>query len=238
MFVKTKPRRKPKPPESRGTRSAENGVERRVPAQERSKQRVERILEAAGHVFGEQGFEAATMEAIAERAETSIGSIYQFFPNKLAVFNALAARYRDRTRVLVDGFLAGPVHELPWRDLLDSAIDAFAAFHENEPGFRAVWVGVHLTAEVVSEGEAFNREVAKLIQDPIGDKLPGLPRDMRAIVALMIVEVMTAMLILALRRPSQAKAALDETKRMLHRYLEPWETEMAAKPRGAIRSKR
>lgn len=221
MFVKEKARKSDK---KRAPAPEVRETTRRVPAQERSRQRVERILEAAGQVFGEAGYEAATMEAIAERAETSIGSIYQFFPNKLAVFQALAARYRDRTRVLVDSRFKGPYAEQPWREILDGAIDAFAAFHENEPGFRAVWLGVYFTAEVVSEGEAFNRELAEQLAELIGSKLPGLPRAMRPVVATMIVEVMTAMLIYALRQPTQAKAALAETKTMLHRYLEPWET--------------
>src|SRR6202011_4219225 len=75
---------------------------RRVPTQDRSRQRVERILDAAARTFAEVGFEAATTETIAERAGTSIGSVYQFFPNKKALYDAIASRYLDRTRRLFD----------------------------------------------------------------------------------------------------------------------------------------
>ena len=229
MSVKTIKKAKPSAKPRRGPASGGGEATRRVPAQERSRQRVERILEAAGQVFGEMGYDAATMEAIAERAETSIGSIYQFFPNKLAVFHALAARYRERTRAVVDRFLKGPAVEgRPWRELLDNAIDTFAAFHADEPGFRAVWLRLHLTPEAQSEGEAFSRdlsgELARGLEEPLAANLPGLPRAMLPLVATMVVEVMTAMLVFALRQPSQAQAAIAETKRMLHRYLEPWET--------------
>src|SRR5690242_20024053 len=76
--------------------------ERRVPTQDRSRLRLERILDAAAEVFSEVGIDAATTESIAARAGTSIGSLYQFFPNKRAVFYAIVARYGERVRGLID----------------------------------------------------------------------------------------------------------------------------------------
>ncbi|MBS2017004.1 MAG: TetR family transcriptional regulator [Deltaproteobacteria bacterium] len=206
---------------------------RRTPRQDRSKKRVERILDAAAHVFAEEGYAAATMEGIAARAETSIGSIYQFFPNKLAVFTALAQHYHAKLRVFFDLLLGGPLLERPWHDILDEGIDALAAFHEQEVGFRAVWVGLQLTEQVVAEGEAINREFARRIEAVLAAKLPGLPRRTRPVVATMMVEVLTAMLIVSARRPAEAKALLAETKELLKRYLAPYEP---AKPK--VRSSR
>jgi hypothetical protein len=59
---------------------------RRQPQQQRGKQRVEKILIAAAEVFAEAGFAAATIQQIADRSNTAVGSIYQFFPDKLAIF--------------------------------------------------------------------------------------------------------------------------------------------------------
>ncbi len=199
------------------------GEKRRVPTQERAKKRVERILEAAAHVFADEGYEAATMEAIAARAETSIGSIYQFFPNKLSVFTALARHYHAKLRSFFDLLLAGPLLDRPWREILRDGIDAFAAFHEQEVGFRAVWVGLQLTEQVVTEGEAINREFAKRIESVLVAKLPGLPPRRRPVVATMMVETLTAMLIVAARRPKEGKALMEQTKDMLERYLAPYE---------------
>jgi AcrR family transcriptional regulator len=224
-----------------------DGTSRRVPTQERAKKRVERIIDAASHVFAEEGFEAATMESIAARAETSIGSIYQFFPNKLSLFNALARHYHDKLRAFFDLLLGGPLLDQPWADILDAGIDAFSLFHEQEPGFRAVWVGLHLTPEVVTEGEAINREFAKRIETVLAAKLEGLPAAMRPVVATMMVEILTAMLIVSARRPAEAKALMTETKALLRRYLAPYEAAAAAGPavrkgserrRPAVRSPR
>jgi AcrR family transcriptional regulator len=198
-------------------------VARRVPTQERSKRRVQKMIDSAALVFAEQGYEAATMEGIAERAETSIGSIYQFFPNKLSLFNALARHYHDKLRVFFDALLAGPLIERPWPEILDSGIDALTLFHAQEPGFRAVWVGLHLTEQVITEGEAINREFAQRIETVLAAKLVGLSAKPRSVVATMLVEILTAMLIVSARRPDEAKVLMAETKVLLRRYLAPYE---------------
>jgi AcrR family transcriptional regulator len=219
------------------TRVTNGDPERRIPTQERAKKRVERIIEAASHVFAGEGFEAATMEGIAARAETSIGSIYQFFPNKLSLFNALGRHYHDRLRAFFDLVLSGPLLERPWEEILDSGIDAFMAFHENEPGFRAVWVGLHLTNEVVTEGEAINRDFAKRIEGILGAKLPAVPPRLRPVVATMMVEILTAMLIVCARRPAEAKPLIIETKTLLRRYLAPYEAPEAPRRKGGDRTR-
>ena len=195
---------------------------RRVPAQERSKQRVTRMLDAAALEFAERGYDATTMEGIAARAETSIGSIYQFFPNKLALFHALSRTYLERLRVLFDTVLTASLANMPWTTVLDAGIDAFAAFHASDPGFRAVWLSLHLTEEVVSEGEALNREFANRVAEWIELTVPSMPKKQRALVAMMIVEVISAMLILAARRPGDADEIMTETKVLMRRYLSPY----------------
>ncbi|MGH8217143.1 MAG: TetR family transcriptional regulator [Steroidobacteraceae bacterium] len=66
---------------------------RRIPQQKRGKRRVAGFLRAAASVITEKGYEQATMSAIAERANSCIGSLYQFFPNKPVLADALRARY-------------------------------------------------------------------------------------------------------------------------------------------------
>jgi AcrR family transcriptional regulator len=228
MFVKRPKKnsanagKKPRKDAPRPAGAAPDDPARRVPAQERSKQRVTRILDAAALEFAERGYEPTTMEGIAARAETSIGSIYQFFPNKLAVFHALAHTYTEKLRGLFDSVLTAGLATLPWRDVLDASIDAFAAFHASDPGFRAVWLSMHLTEEVVTEGEALNREFANRVAEWIELAVPNVPKQTRGLVAMMIVEVISAMLILSARRPDDADAIMAETKVLMRRYLQPY----------------
>jgi AcrR family transcriptional regulator len=69
---------------------------RRTPRQVRAELTRERILAAAAHVFAEYGYAAGTTNRIAERARISIGSLYQYFPNKDAILAKLLVRHVDR----------------------------------------------------------------------------------------------------------------------------------------------
>src|SRR5687767_6519532 len=71
---------------------------RRKPRQVRAELTRERILTAAAHVFAEFGYAAGTTNRIAEQARVSIGSLYQYFPNKDAILAELLVRHVDRGR--------------------------------------------------------------------------------------------------------------------------------------------
>ncbi|MFE8911110.1 TetR/AcrR family transcriptional regulator [Streptomyces globisporus] len=71
---------------------------RRKPRQVRAELTRERVLTAAAHVFAEHGYAAGTTNRIAERARISIGSLYQYFPNKDAILAELMVRHIDRGR--------------------------------------------------------------------------------------------------------------------------------------------
>src|SRR5689334_19652309 len=66
---------------------------RRKPRQKRGERRVADLVSAAAGEFAEVGYDAATMSAIARRAGASIGSLYQFFPNKESLARALRTQY-------------------------------------------------------------------------------------------------------------------------------------------------
>ncbi|MET9193784.1 TetR/AcrR family transcriptional regulator [Streptomyces olivaceus] len=74
---------------------------RKQPRQVRAELTRERILDAAAHVFGEYGYAAGTTNRIAERARVSIGSLYQYYPNKDAILAELVTRHLDTGRAAV-----------------------------------------------------------------------------------------------------------------------------------------
>ncbi len=89
---------------------------RKLPAQSRSNATVSAVLEAAARILERYGFEGYTTNAIAERAGVSIGSFYQYFPNKDAVTVALLEResavlLSDIAEVpYTEGYEAGLLH--------------------------------------------------------------------------------------------------------------------------------
>ena len=68
-------------------------ITRRTPSQARSEARIDRILDAASAIIARDGYEAATLTAVAAYAKTSIGSLYQYFPDKPAIAVELARRH-------------------------------------------------------------------------------------------------------------------------------------------------
>lgn len=74
----------------------------KVPAQERGERRVAELLRAAEALFVSDGYETTTMSAIAQHAGASIGSLYQFFPNKESIGNALLVTYLNELTALLE----------------------------------------------------------------------------------------------------------------------------------------
>jgi AcrR family transcriptional regulator len=210
---------------------------RRTPLQDRSRQRVERILDAAATVFGDRGYDATTTEEIARLAGTSIGSVYQFFPNKLAIFNAIALRYLDRARALFDTFMTPEAIALPWSDLLERGIDAFAALHIDEPSFRAILLNWRVSADLLLANDDVNRELARRAETVLVAQAPGLTPARRSLVATVIIETVSSMLVLSARRSrDESEALMNETKTLLRRYLEPIVSEHASAVSAGRRS--
>jgi AcrR family transcriptional regulator len=195
---------------------------RRIPTQERSRARVERILDAAAHVFADVGYDAATTEGIAALAGTSIGSVYQFFPNKKALFDAIGARYLTEAQALFHTLMNRPL-DRPWTELLDEAIDAFRELDRKSIAFRAVWRNFHQSGDFLAHGEALNQSMAARTATVLAAFAPDVDADKIALVSTVVVETLSSMLFLALRRPEpQATQIVAEAKILIRRYLEPY----------------
>src|SRR5437660_6946060 len=92
---------------------------RRAPKQERGQRRITRILDAAAQEFARVGFDAATTNAIARRAKTSVGSLYQFFPNKEAILQALTEHYLSEIRAVHEVIHSETAAGLPPAEFFD-----------------------------------------------------------------------------------------------------------------------
>ena len=114
---------------------------RRAPSQQRSRDRVERILAAATAIIEETGSDALRMSDLAERSEVSIGSLYQYFPDKGAVIRTLAERYNAQGRACIEEELAdiGDGQEL--EKAFGSLVDTYYGLFLDEPVMRDIWSG-------------------------------------------------------------------------------------------------
>lgn len=98
---------------------------------------MQRILEAAAHVFAEHGYVGGTTNRIAEQAGISIGSLYQYFPNKDAVLRALMdSHVDDGARLLSERLSEGLPEKL--EDTLRVFVRATIDNHRDNPRLHRV----------------------------------------------------------------------------------------------------
>ncbi len=115
-------------------------VPRRAPVQARSKQTVARILEAAAAIADEQGVDAATTRAIADRAGVSYPSLYRFFADRDAVLDELMELHCAE----IDARCVAA--EQIWTitsiaELLNNEIDLHVDYYRRHPSAAGLWMG-------------------------------------------------------------------------------------------------
>ena len=79
---------------------------RKTPSQARAKRTIETILEATAQILAEEGSERLTTNYLARKAGFSVGTIYQYFPNREAIVLALIERQRGEVERRVQAVLA------------------------------------------------------------------------------------------------------------------------------------
>jgi AcrR family transcriptional regulator len=110
---------------------------RKLPKQSRSRVTVEAILEATTHILVEEGYDKANTNRIAERAGISIGSLYQYFPNKEALMTALMEQHAQEMAELVETKL-NRLFDSPLEIAIPEIITAVVAAHAINPRLHQV----------------------------------------------------------------------------------------------------
>jgi AcrR family transcriptional regulator len=135
---------------------------RKTPKQQRSGRLVSDILEAAIRVLEREGAARFTMARVAEKAGVSVGSLYQYFPNKEAILFQLQAGEWDQTRAMLGNILAEPGS--PPEVRLRKAVTFFFRSEHAEARFRVALedaAPLYRDARPSQEGQ------------PVDDRLPG-----------------------------------------------------------------
>lgn len=184
---------------------------RRIPQQARSQQRVSHILNTAEQIFAEIGYEQATTNAIAARAGVPIGSLYQFFPDKEAILNALIARYTEEMKVLLHDRLPG---DKPLPETIDELIDGLAAYDRTHAGFKMM-----LAASGIAD--MMHNEIIQHVEETLARRFPGLNRERCQQGAVVAVAIVKGLMLLSQPPDSlPTDQVLVEVKTALLAYLQ------------------
>lgn len=204
------------------TNSQQNSQMRRQPQQSRSQERVDRILNVAEQMFIETGYQATTTRAIASRAEISVGSLYQFFPDKAAILKALAAKYVEQERQIFTQLHAEEAIALPLSVYVERVLDTYDRFYTANPGYRVVFEQLFkVTPEVpLSMYEEMEVPLTVELQTFLARRKPSLDPAQCELVATISVEVVGTLQWLSLHRDEAFRAkVVRETKKLISGYL-------------------
>jgi AcrR family transcriptional regulator len=132
---------------------------RKEPQQARSRATIAAILQAAAHILGERGWEGLTTNAVADLAGVSIGSLYQYFPHKLALAEAVRRRHFDDVLAVLR---AAADRQLPRARRIAALVDGMISVHSRYPTAHRVLL--EETPRSREAGVLHDRFAAKLHQ--------------------------------------------------------------------------
>ncbi|MFT6973501.1 MAG: AcrR family transcriptional regulator [Pontimonas sp.] len=172
------------------------------------------LLDAACETMHDLGYEQLTTAMVAERAGASIGTVYRYFPDRIAVLQSVASRNLDRAlEVLSIELGAGGSGTL--ESSMDVAVEALAGLFRSEKGFRSLRVGDVLDIRPAVGARAGNAEIARVIREDL-EKRTGIRLDSGARLSVeTAVDVADALLGRAFLHSNRGEASLiSEAKRV------------------------
>ncbi|MBO0911956.1 MAG: TetR family transcriptional regulator [Acidobacteria bacterium] len=187
---------------------------RRIPQQKRGQLRVDGFLRAAASVIAEIGYERATMSAIAQRSGSSVGSLYQFFPHKLALAEALRNQY-------VKGIeqswitLGGQAADMSAEDLTSRLVELQIEIIKNHPVLLKL-------LDVPPASHARRELIRARIAEVLISHKPRMPKATAVRIASVVQQVSRGLLILYGQADADERIAIiEEFKSVLTGYLAP-----------------
>lgn len=188
----------------------------------RGLQRIASILDAAETVFARLGYDEANTHQIAEEARISPGSLYQFFANKEAIAQALAARYIEELKLVYSTVFSLEAAALPFSEWLDQIVDALIAFHLAHPAFHILF-DAPPSLEVAGLTQQLPKDLQAHFELGFQVRAPHLSATERRLSATMSVQLFRAVPRLVLQAEEAEQRMLTcELKTVLQRYLEPY----------------
>jgi AcrR family transcriptional regulator len=197
---------------------------RRPPLQKRSRDTVRAILDAAARIFAARGYAGATTNHIAALAGVSIGSLYEYFPNKDALLVALLEEHLAAAEALLSRTaaeaLAAPRGEL--RAVVERFVRAMVALHSYDPALhRVLFEEAPLSPRVRQRLAGIENRLTARVATWCREH-PGVRRKNAALAAAIVVqtvEALTHTLVVHRHASLDVDACVDEVVTLVTAYL-------------------
>lgn len=196
---------------------------RKEAAQRRSRKTVDVILQAAAHVFSTRGYARCTTNHIAERAGVSIGSLYQYFPNKDAILMKLVEAHLREAKRSIDDILADAQSKtIPLGVLIKRTVRTTISLHGDDPMFhRVILEQAPLEGPLIGLLRDIQESAVGVVVAIIaGDATPSVRnRDLQARIIVHTIEALTHHFAVYERQTTDPEELVDEITRLIGGYL-------------------
>jgi AcrR family transcriptional regulator len=145
------------PVATRRRQQEHSGQLRRIPSQQRGRERFEKILAVASELIESHGSDGLKMSEIVEKAGLSFGALYQYFPDKSSIIRTLAERFNEEGRRCVEAELAKVTDAAGLQGALATIVDEYYGFFRREPVMRDIWHATH-TDKLLQQVDAKDME--------------------------------------------------------------------------------
>jgi AcrR family transcriptional regulator len=136
---------------------------RKLPQQDRSRITVEAILESTARILAEEGYDKANTNYIAQRAGISVGSLYQYFPNKESLMAALLKQHSNEIAELIESKLNNLFNSPP-KIVVPELVKAVITAHSIDPQLHQVLNEEIPRSERLQHVENADKRIAELLQ--------------------------------------------------------------------------
>ena len=195
--------------------SISSNAVRVAPQQERSTRRLASFLDAAAELFVEVGFEAATMTAIAERSSSSIGALYNYFPDKQSIAFTLLKQYVEDLEAQWTPLMK-QAEILTHAEFADLFIERITRFVQARPAYLSL-----LAAPIRFRRDPAARKASRVaIANAFQAKNPSLSKEQSLLAANLSLQIVRGMMTLYGEADSKGKVlVVAEFKKLLTLYL-------------------
>lgn len=185
-------------------------TDRRIPQQERSRKKVERILATARQLIGEHGNDAVSMREIAAKAELPISTIYQYFPDKSALLQHIMQQYLDLTRDQLRQHFddVGTIEQ--FLEQIGTAVDDFFTLFGQEPALSVLWAAMQADPKLCTLDAETSQSNAVYLTDILHKLAPQTDKATTKIALWQLLHNASTSAQLALHMPKDQRRLLAE----------------------------
>lgn len=179
------------------------------------------ILNAAGLVLDEHGYDGLSTTAVALRAGMSTGTLYRLYRDKHEILLALVKRLQSARADSISDIYSEVASAPDWRVPMAEIVRTAFGLRQSQPGARSVRRALQMSPELWQWEVEENDRLARKLALALRRRKPSLPKAKALEAATVIVTATVALLDLACIDDRRAEVLIDETIKLREAYLAP-----------------